>query len=93
MEDYFAPEHLIGHIKGMLDTKDNGHLFFSIISFDEKIGYKKKLFGKTEKTFLTINVIVYGLETNTIDKGVQKSLFRHFGDILRIEQDGFDFRY
>jgi len=70
---------LIGHIKGLLDVEENGHLFFSLTSFGEKARYKGELTGKIAKARLTINVIVYGVEQRRVERAVQEGLRRHFG--------------
>jgi hypothetical protein len=69
---------LIGHIKGMLQIAENSQLFFSITSFGEKIKYRGELTGKMGKTSLTINVIVYGIEQNKIERGIHEGLETHF---------------
>ncbi|MBC2716145.1 MAG: hypothetical protein HF978_12630 [Desulfobacteraceae bacterium] len=69
---------LIGHIKGMLGIEGNDHLFFSLTSFDEKIRYKGELSGTVEKTELTINVIVYGIEQTKIACHLDEGLDKHF---------------
>ena len=69
---------LIGHIKGFLDVKGNGHLFFSLTSFQEKARYKGELTGNIAKARLTINVIVYGVEQSSVERAVQEGLRRHF---------------
>ncbi len=53
---------LIGHIKGLVDAQDNGHLFFSITSFDEGVRFKSELIDGITNVTLTTNIIVYGIE-------------------------------
>ncbi len=69
---------LIGHIKGLLDAHKNGHLFFSITSFEEKPQYKGELTGKIEKVKLTINIIVYGVEKKQVESIFSEKLTQYF---------------
>jgi hypothetical protein len=69
---------LIGHIKGLLEGEGNGHLFFSLTSFEEKARYKGELTSKIANARLTINVIVYGVEQESIERAIQEGLGRHF---------------
>ena len=69
---------LIGHIKGLLEVEGNDHLFFSITSFDEKARYKGELTHEISRAKLTINVIVYGVEQESIERAIQEGLGRHF---------------
>lgn len=71
---------LIGHIKGLLDAGENGHLFFSITSFGEKARYKGELTGEIARAKLALNVVVYGVEKQSVDRAVHKGLRRHFGE-------------
>ena len=65
---------LIGHIKGMLDAGENGHLFFSVTSFEQRAQFKGSLSGKCEKINLTLNVIVFGVDEETIKELVLNGL-------------------
>jgi len=58
---------LIGHIKGLLDGGNSGHLMFSITSFDDDVHFKGGIKGGIRKAVLTINIIVYGIETSKIE--------------------------
>ena len=58
---------LIGHIKGLLDCGNSGHLMFSITSFDDDVHFKGGIKGGIRKAVLTINIIVYGIETSKIE--------------------------
>ena len=68
---------LIGHIKGLLQVEGNGHLFFSVTSFGEKASYKGELPHDISKAKLTINVIVYGVEQESVERMVREGLARH----------------
>ena len=68
---------LIGHIKGLLEVEGNDHLFFSITSFEEKVRYKGELTHEIASAKLTINVIVYGVEQNSVERAVREGLERH----------------
>ena len=68
---------LIGHIKGLLEVERNGHLFFSITSFEEKARYKGELTHEIASAKLTINVIVYGVEQRSVERAVREGLERH----------------
>ena len=68
---------LIGHIKGLLEVEGNEHLFFSVTSFEEKASYKGELPHEISKAKLTINVIVYGVEQEGVERAVREGLERH----------------
>jgi len=72
---------LIGHIKGILETGDKGHLFFSVTSFEQKTRFKGGLTGEYEKINLTLNVIVYGVGSGETEKLVREGLRKHVGEI------------
>ena len=57
---------LIGHIKGLVSTRDKGHLMFSVTSFTTDAHFKGTMAGSLKQAELTINVIVYGVDNNTI---------------------------
>lgn len=65
---------LIGHIKGILEAGENGHLFFSVTSFEQRARFKGALSGRYEKMNLTLNVIVYGVEEEKIKELVLTGL-------------------
>ena len=69
---------LIGHIKGLLDAGKNEQLFFSITSFDEGTRYKGDISGEFEKAKLSMNVIVYGIEEESINGAIQEYLRKQF---------------
>jgi hypothetical protein len=71
---------LIGHIKGILKTGNNGHLFFSVTSFGHRARFKGKLSGEYEKIDLTLNVIVYGVGFGEIEQLVRQGLLAHLGE-------------
>ena len=68
---------LIGHIKGLLEVEGNEHLFFSVTSFEEKASYKGELPQEISKAKLTINVIVYGVEQEGVERAVREGITRH----------------
>ena len=68
---------LIGHIKGLLEVEGNEHLFFSFTSFEKKASYKGELRHETSKAKLTINVIVYGVEQECVERAIREGLERH----------------
>jgi len=72
---------LIGHIKGVYEAGDKGQLFFSVISFDQKVRYKGKLTGSFERIDFALNVIVYGVKAEKIEPLVLEGLRRHFGGV------------
>lgn len=71
---------LIGHIKGILETEEKGHLFFSVTSFDQKTRFKGGLTGEYEKIDLTLNVIVYGIGSGEVEQLVRQGLLAHLGE-------------
>ncbi len=72
---------LIGHIKGILESGDKGHLFFSVTSFEQKTRFKGILDEMAEKMDLTLNVIVYGVGSEEIEKLVSEGLRKHLGEV------------
>ena len=71
-------DRLVGHIKGLIDTDDQGHLLFSITSFEEGPRFKGEMVGEVTEAVLTINVIVYGIEEQVVDKMLEEAFARHF---------------
>jgi hypothetical protein len=71
---------LIGHIKGILEAGEEGHLFFSVTSFEQGTRFKGGLTGECEKVDLTLNVIVYGVGGGEIERLVLEGLQRHLGE-------------
>jgi hypothetical protein len=65
---------LIGHIKGILEAGENGHLFFSVTSFEERTRFKGALSGRCHKMDLALNVIVYGVDEERINELVLTGL-------------------
>ena len=57
---------LIGHIKGILEADENGHLFFSVTSFEQRTRLKGTFSGRCQKMNLALNVIVYGVDEERI---------------------------
>jgi len=74
---------LIGHIKGVFEAGEQGQLFLSVTSFDQKTRYKGKLTGSFETIDFALNVIVYGVESDRIEPLVLAGLRRHLGDVSR----------
>ena len=74
---------LIGHIKGILETEDKGHLFFSLTSFGQRTRFKGGLTGEHEQMDLTLNVIVYGVGSHEIERLVLEGLRKHLGEISK----------
>jgi hypothetical protein len=77
---------LIGHIKGILETGDKGHLFFSVTSFEQRTRFKGELTGIAEKMDLTLNVIVYGVGSGDVEQLVVGGLSKHLGEIAHDNQ-------
>ena len=69
---------LIGHIKGMINEKEMGHIFFSITSFDDIIQLKGEPSEKTKEIDMVINIIVYGIDKMKIEKGFQENFRKYF---------------
>jgi hypothetical protein len=72
---------LIGHIKGILEAEDKGHLFFSVTSFEQKTRFKGEMTGESGKLELTLNVIVYGVGKDDVERLVLEGLSRHLGKL------------
>jgi len=77
---------LIGHIKGILEAGDKGHLFFSVTSFEQSTRFKGKLTGIAEKLDLTLNVIVYGVGSGRIEQLILEGLRKHLGEVAHDDQ-------
>jgi hypothetical protein len=73
-------DRLIGHIKGLIDAGENGHLFFSITSFEEGLRLKGELLDGVTEAALTVNVIVYGFEEGAVEEMLEEAFTRHFDD-------------
>jgi hypothetical protein len=73
-----ADSRLIGHIKGLIDADQNGHLLFSITSFEEGARFKGEMVGEITEAVLTINVIVYGIEAGIVERMLEEEFARHF---------------
>lgn len=71
---------LIGHIKGILEAGDKGHLFFSVTAFEQRTRFKGGLKGEHEKIDFTLNVIVYGVGSERIERLVLEGLREHLGE-------------
>jgi hypothetical protein len=69
---------LIGHIKGLFDAGDGGQLFFSITSFNEGIRYKGDIEGEIPGATLSMNVIVYGVGEEAVERAVHDQLNEQF---------------
>lgn len=72
---------LIGHIKGILEAGDKGHLFFSVTSFEQRTRFKGGLTAEHERIDLTLNVIVYGVGIGEIETLVVEGL-QTLGDVV-----------
>ena len=70
--------NLIGHIKGLANTQNNGHLMFSTTGFDEKVRFKGTLLGKIEDIEFTINIIIYGIEQLIVKRVFEKAYDEFF---------------
>ena len=69
---------LIGHIKGLVEAEEKGHLLFSITSFEEAARFKGELVGGITDAVLTINVIVYGVEEEIVETMLEAAFSRQF---------------
>ncbi len=74
---------LIGHIKGILETGEKDHLFFSVTSFEQRTRFKGGLTGRPVKIDFTLNVIVYGVGIGEIEQLVLEGLRRHVGQVVQ----------
>lgn len=72
-------DRLIGHIKGLIDAGEKGHLLFSITSFEEGLRLKGELLDGVTDAALTVNVIVYGVEEGAVEEMLDDAFTRHFG--------------
>ena len=73
---------LIGHIKGILETGDEGHLFFSVTSFEQKARFKGEMAGECDKMDFTLNVIVYGVGNDEVERLSLEGLREHLGAVI-----------
>jgi hypothetical protein len=58
---------LIGHIKVLIRSEADEHLFLSLTSFDQIPASKGKMEKEVSKIMLTINAIVYGFNKDRLD--------------------------
>jgi hypothetical protein len=72
---------LIGHIKGILEAGDTGHLLFSVTSFEQRTRFKGGLTGAAEKLEFTLNVIVYGIGNDEVEQLVWEGLRKYLGEL------------
>jgi len=77
---------LIGHIKGLISVdgvdgavNKKGHLMFSVTSFEEGARFKGEMPDGITKVVFTINVIVFGIAHNVVEKIFKKVFSNHFG--------------
>ncbi len=71
---------LIGHIKGLVDAGENGHLVFSITSFDENARFKGEVRNEVTNAVITVNIVVYGISEDIVEKELLKVFTRNFQD-------------
>ena len=69
---------LIGHIKGLIDADQKGHLLFSITSFEEGARFKGEMVGGITDAVLTINAIVYGIEEEIVETMLEEAFNGQF---------------
>jgi hypothetical protein len=69
---------LVGHIKGLVDADEHGHLLFSVTSFEEGARFKDQMVGGISEAALTINVILYGIEEEIVERMLEEAFIRHF---------------
>jgi hypothetical protein len=69
---------LIGHVKGLIDADEKGHLLFSLTLLEEGARFKGELVGGVTEAILTINVIVYGIEEEIVEEMLEEAFIRHF---------------
>ena len=74
---------LIGHIKGIFETGDKDHLFFSVTSFEQRARFKGGLAGEHEKLAFRLNVIVYGVGSEEVERLVGEGMREHLGEVAR----------
>ncbi len=58
---------LIGHVKVLIRSGAEEHLFISLTSFDQIPASKGKMEKEVSKIMLTINAIVYGFSKDRLD--------------------------
>ena len=68
-----AGADLIGHIKGLVLGEDKSYLKISVISASLPANIEGTLNPATNKITLNLNVIVYGLISNVLDKIVRET--------------------
>jgi len=69
---------LIGHIKGLLDAGAGGQLFFSVTSFEDNPRYKGEIDGEISEAMLSINVIIYGVGEESVERAIHERLGKQF---------------
>ncbi len=79
---------LIGHVKGLIDADEKGHLLFSLTSFEDGARFKGGMVGGVTEAVLTINVILYGVEEKIVEEMLEEAFIRHFRDDRSREPGG-----
>jgi hypothetical protein len=69
---------LIGHVKGLIDADEKGHLLFSLTSFEMGARFKGEIVGGVTEAVLTINLIVYGIDEKIVEEMLEEAFTRHF---------------
>jgi hypothetical protein len=70
---------LIGHIKGLCAAEGGNHLMFSVTSFDETVHYKGTMHGVITGATLTMNIVVFGVGLEIVEKVFHESFKKHLG--------------
>lgn len=63
---------IIGHIKGFLKFEDDGYAYFSNVGNRQGTHVDMAAQGDMSKATLTLNVVLYGLDREAVDKIVDK---------------------
>jgi hypothetical protein len=69
---------LIGHIKGTVGTVKQNKIFFNITSFEQAPQYKGELQNYISHVTLTINVIVFMISKEKVERIVNEGLSNYF---------------
>ena len=59
---------IIGHIKGKLDVRNNGSLFFNVTTFLSPPHIRGTIIEPVDRLELTINIIVYSVTEEQVQK-------------------------
>jgi hypothetical protein len=65
---------IIGHIKGKIDSAENGVLFFNQTAFDSLPDVKGQICNTVNQAEMVINIIVFGITKENVERAFNHSV-------------------